>query len=106
MNMTAFDPNSYLIPIGLVTGAPTIQEAMLMLAYRGVGVVPGPKNKHAYLSLPAAIRWNETEAEDSDSHEREFRLALVDELKSINSPDAQFKYSDRLMGLRNRVFSQ
>jgi hypothetical protein len=106
MNMIEFDPNSYLIPIGLVTGAPTIQEATLMLAYRGVGVVLDPKNKRAYLPLPAAIRWNETEAEDSDSHEREFRLALVDELKSINSPDAQFKYSERLMGLRNRVFAQ
>lgn len=103
--MTAFDPNSYLIPIGLVTGAPTIQEAMLMLAYRGVNAVLGPKNKHPCLPLPAAIRWNEMEAEDSDTHEREFRITLVAELKSINSPDAQFKYSDTLKDLRNRAFA-
>jgi hypothetical protein len=102
--MTAFDPNSYLIPIGLVTGAPTIQEAMLMLAYRGVSVVLAPKSKHPYLPLPAAIRWNEVEAEDGDAHEREFRIALVAELKSITSPDAQFKYSDALKDLRNRAF--
>lgn len=75
-----------------------------MLAYRGTGVVLGPKSKHAYLPLPAAIRWNQAEAADSDATEREFRLALLKELQSISGPEAEFKYSDDLMCLRNRVF--
>lgn len=102
--MVQFDPDKYLLPVVLATGAPSAQEAMLLLAYRGVGVITDPRGKGAYLSLATAIRWNEMEAADSDGVEKMFREALTAALKKVQSEDEDFAYSDELMFLWSKVF--
>lgn len=101
-----FDPAQYLLPTVVATGAPTSQEASLLLAYRGIGVIPDSKSKGAYLSLTSAIRWNEMEAADSDGFEKKFREALVAALKKIQSEDEEFVYTAELMFLWSKVFPE
>lgn len=100
-----FDPAQYLLPVGVATGAPTSQEAMLLLAYRGIGVIAG-QGKDAYLPLASAIRWNEIEAEDSDGFEKKFREALADALRKIQSENEKFVYSADLTFLWSKVFPE
>ncbi|WP_041432588.1 hypothetical protein [Thiobacillus denitrificans] len=100
-----FDPSQYLLPVDVATGAPTSQEGMLLLAYRGIGVIAG-QGKGAYLTLANAIRWNEMEAEDSDGFEKKFRESLADELKKIQSEDENFVYSAELRFLWSKVFPE
>lgn len=104
--MVPFDPDKYLLPVALATGAPSSQEAMLLLAYRGVGVITDSKSKGAYLSLTTAIRWNEMEAADSDGVEKKFREALTAALKKVQSEDEDFVYSNELMFLWSKVFPE
>lgn len=100
-----FDPAQYLLPVVVATGAPTSQEAMLLLAYRGVSVIAG-QGKGAYLPLMSAIRWNEMEAADSDGFEKKFREALAAALKKIQSEDEEFVYTAELMFLWSKVFPE
>lgn len=100
-----FDPAQYLLPVGVATGAPTSQEAMLLLSYRGIGVIAG-QGKDAYLPLASAIRWNEMEAADSDGFEKKFREALAAALKKIQSEDEEFVYTAELMFLWSKAFPE
>ncbi|MGB9128191.1 MAG: hypothetical protein WCB97_00945 [Thiobacillus sp.] len=100
-----FDPAQYLLPVDVATGAPTSREAMLLLAYRGIGVIAG-QGKGAYLPLESAIRWNEMEAEDSDGFEKKFREALAAALKKIQSEDEEFVYTAELTFLWSKVFPE
>lgn len=102
------DDNSQekLLLIQNVTGMSSDRDAILMLAYRGVGVQYHPQSKHAYVPLTTAIEWNKLEANDSSGKEREFRLALIGALESIPSNDQQFGYSPELVSLRNAAYGK
>lgn len=97
------DTEKPLIPAFLATGAIDQVGVVMLLAYRGASAIGDGKN--LFLTLDAAIRWNEAEAADASSNEeRRYREALATALKGYVPADGPFTYSLDLWGLWARVF--
>ena len=101
---TAAGKAQKLISICHATGMSTEKEALLMLAYRGVGIQYDPKSESGYLTVSTAIEWNKSEALEASGAEKMFRLALIGELSLIHPDQEAFKYSDELNALRKSIY--